>query len=100
MRKDYVLYTKIPNIVPLTAVATESAYYGNVNTTPQFARNVLMKLLSQTTESSVIYPVVIIKINNIKCCALSDTSSGGSYVSEAIIDLFKINPIIREHKAM
>ena len=45
--KDYVLTVQIPKIVPLTVVATESAYYANVNTTSQFARNVLMKLLSR-----------------------------------------------------
>ena len=38
---------QVPNIVPLTAVTIESAYYANINTTPQFERNVLMKLLSQ-----------------------------------------------------
>ena len=39
--------------VPLTAVATKSAYYTNVNTTPQFERNVLMKFLSQCSRFSI-----------------------------------------------
>ena len=47
MRKDYVLTGQLPNVVPLTTVATESAYYANVNTIPQIERNILMKLLSQ-----------------------------------------------------
>ena len=34
------------NIVLLTAIASESACYENVNTKPQFSRNILMKLLS------------------------------------------------------
>ena len=42
-----------------------------------------------STESSVIYPVAIIKGNCIKCRALLDTGSGNSYASEAIIDLLK-----------
>ena len=47
MRKDYVLTAQVSNIVSLTAVATEIAYYVNVNTAPQFVRNVLMKLPTQ-----------------------------------------------------
>ena len=35
MRKSYVLTAQLPNTVLLTAVATESACYANVNTTPQ-----------------------------------------------------------------
>ena len=57
MRKDYVLTAHALNIVPLTVVATESVYYANVNNTPQFARNVLMKRFEPTlgyVKSSVI----------------------------------------------
>ena len=39
-----------------------------------------------STESSVIYPVAIIKVN------------GSSFASEAIIDLLKINQIKNEYK--
>ena len=43
-----------------------------------------------STESNVIYPVAIIKVNGIKYRALLDTGSGSSYALEAIIDLLKI----------
>ena len=46
-----------------------------------------------STDSNVIYPVAIIKVNVIKCRVLLDTGSGSSYASEAINDLLKINPI-------
>ena len=53
-----------------------------------------------STESSVIYPVAIIKVNGIKCRALLDTGSGSSYASEAIIDFLKINLIRKEYKTI
>ena len=39
-----------------------------------------------STESSVIYSVLIIKVNDIKCLAILDTGSGSLYVSETIIN--------------
>ena len=48
-----------------------------------------------STESSVTYPVVIIKVNGIICRALLDTGCGSSYASEAIID-----PIRNEYKTI
>ena len=49
-------------------------------------------------ESSVIYPVAIIKVNGIKYRVLLDTGSGSSFASEAVIDLLKINQIKNEYK--
>ena len=46
------------------------------------------------------YPVTIIKVNDIKCRALVDTAYGSSYASEAIIDLLKINLIWKEYKTI
>ena len=43
-------------------------------------------LMLASTESSVIYSVLIIKVNDIKCLAILDTGSGSSYVSETIIN--------------
>ena len=91
MTKGYVLTPQVPNIVPLTAVATESAYSAHVNTTSQFERNALMKVLSQilaSTKSIIIYPVAIIKVNGIKCRAVLNTSSGNSYTT-GILDILK-----------
>ena len=53
-----------------------------------------------STDSNVIYPVAIIKVNVIKCRVLLDTGSGSSYASEAIIDLLKINPIRKQYKTI
>ena len=55
---------------------------------------------SEPTESSVVYPVAVTKVNGIKCCTLLDTGSGSSYASEAIIDLLKINTIRKEYKTI
>ena len=49
--------------------------------------------LLASTESSVIYTVVIIKVGGIKCHVLLDIGSRTSYSSEAIIDFLKINPV-------
>ena len=51
-----------------------------------------------TTEVNVTYPVVIIKINGVKCRVLLDTGPGSSYISESFIDLLKINPVRKEYK--
>ena len=53
-----------------------------------------------TTETNVTYPVVIIKVNGVKCRALLDTGSGSSYISESFIDLLKINPVRKEYKTI
>ena len=50
------------------------------------------------TEGSVIYPVVVVKVNNILCRALLDTSAGSSYVSLAVLGKFNLRPIRRETK--
>ena len=49
-----------------------------------------------TTETNLIYPVAIIKVNGVKCRALLDTGSISSYISESFIDLLKINPVKKE----
>ena len=58
------------------------------------------ELVLASAESSVIYPVVIIIVNSIKCRALLETGSGSFYASEAIIDLLKINPIRKEYRTI
>ena len=51
--------------------------------------DVTSEIMLTSIEWSVIYPVVTIKVNGMKCRA----HSGSSYGSEAIIDLLKLNPI-------
>ena len=41
---------------------------------------------------SVCYPVVVVEINGVKCCALLDTGAGSSYASSALINQLKIKP--------
>ena len=53
-----------------------------------------------TTETNVTYPVVIIKVNGVKCRALLDKDSGSSYISESFINVLKINPVRKEYKAI
>ena len=50
-----------------------------------------------TTENNVIYPIVIVKINWVKCRALLHRGSGSSYASEGLLDYLKINPTTKEN---
>ena len=57
-------------------------------------------LLLTTNSDRVIYPVVLAKINGVKCRALLDTASGSSYASETLINKLKINPVRNETKTI
>ena len=46
----------------------------------------------------VIYAVVLVEVNGIKCRALLDTGAGSSYVSSAILDHLRIRPLREEFK--
>ena len=46
----------------------------------------------------VIYPVVVVDVNGVKCRALLDTGAGSSYASSAILDHLGIRPIREEFK--
>ena len=50
------------------------------------------------TEGSVIYPVVVVKANNILCRALLDTGAGSSYASSALLGKLNLRPTRRETK--
>ena len=56
--------------------------------------------LLTTTKNNVIFPVAIIKMNGVKCCALLDMRSGSSYVSEGFLDYLEINQIRKEIKTI
>ena len=47
---------------------------------------------------SVCYPVVVVEIKGIKCCALLDTGAGSSYASSALINKLKIKPMKVERR--
>jgi len=46
----------------------------------------------------VIYPVVVVEVNGIKCRALLDTGAGSSNASSAILDHLRIRPLGEEFK--
>ena len=48
---------------------------------------------SSAGNSIVTYPVVIVKVNGVKCRALLDTGAGNSYASSGLIDLINSKPI-------
>ena len=50
------------------------------------------------TEGSIIYPIVVVKVNNILCRALLDTGAGSSYVFSALLGKLNLRPIRRETK--
>lgn len=51
-----------------------------------------------TSKGTVTYPVVIVKVGEVKCRALLDTGAGCSYASAALLDRLKKRPIRREPK--
>ena len=54
--------------------------------------------LTSSEESNVIYPVVVVLINGIKCRALLDSGAGSSYISSTIADSLRKLPISKETK--
>lgn len=46
-----------------------------------------MNVLLKTNSNACTYPLVIINIEVIKCCALVDIAAGNSYASSTIISL-------------
>lgn len=48
----------------------------------------------------VIYPVVVVEVNGIKCRALLDTGAGSSYASSAFLDHLRIRPLREEYQRL
>ena len=57
-----------------------------------------LKPMMVATEGSVIYPVVVVKVNNMFCRAFLDTGAGNSYASSALLGQLNLHPIWRETK--
>ena len=53
-------------------------------------------MLVATGDSAVTYPVVVVNVEGIKCCALLDTGAGSSYASAALLDRLRKRPISEE----
>ena len=56
------------------------------------------QLLCSTQSKAVTYPVVIVKINGVKCRALIDTGAGSCYASSTLINRIGIKPKRRESR--
>ena len=51
-----------------------------------------------TSSCSVTYPVVLIEIEGVKCCAIIDTGAGASYTSSTLINHINKKTIQTEAK--
>ncbi len=56
------------------------------------------QMLVAAGKSSVIYPVVVVLVDGIKCRALLDSGSGSSYASSSLVEKLKKRPARTEHK--
>ena len=45
------------------------------------------------SETDVIYPTIVVKVNGVKCRALLDTASGSDYASSALIKTAKLEKV-------
>ena len=50
------------------------------------------------SETDVIYPTIVVKVNGVKCRALLDTASGSDYASSALIKTAKLEKVDTKHK--
>ena len=51
-----------------------------------------------TGSKAIIYPVVVVKVNDVLCRSLLDTGAGSSYISAKLVDLLKIKAKAREYR--
>ena len=56
------------------------------------------QVLLATGEQRVIYPIVIVTINGVKCRALLDTGAGSSYISEKLVSLLGKRPVLKQNR--
>ena len=56
------------------------------------------QMLVTTGEGAVIYPVVVVKVDGIKCRALLDTGAGSSYISATLSEKLSKKPARREYR--
>ena len=51
---------------------------------------------TSAVKTAVIHPVVIVKVQGVKCCALLDTGVHSSCASAVLLDLLRVHPYQRE----
>ena len=54
--------------------------------------------MMMVTQSLVIHPLVVVKVNNMMCRALLDTGAGSYYASATLLHQLKLKPIKKETK--
>ena len=58
------------------------------------------KAYCQPNVKNVVYPVVVVKVEGVKCRAVLDTGSGNTYASTTLIDLIGKKPVRQEFKTI
>jgi len=53
-------------------------------------------IATSTGKTAVTHPVVVVKVQGVKCRALLDTAAGTSYASAALLNLLQVRPYQRE----
>ena len=56
------------------------------------------QIMLATAKGRVIYPVVVVMVDGVKCRALLDTGAGSSYISAGLVDLLGKKPDKTEYK--
>ena len=87
MRKGYVLTAAEWNIEQLSVAVKEPAKHVKINIILCFVQSSTMMVAS---EGSVIYHVVVVKVNNITYRALLDTGAGSFYASSSLLQKMNI----------
>ena len=64
----------------------------------QGMQQIMLATSTEVAKETVTYPVVVVKVNGIKCRALLDTGAGSSYASSTLVDLIGKKPLRVEHK--
>jgi uncharacterized protein YoxC len=65
---------------------------------PEAGKNGGEPIYVATGTGKVVYPVVVVRINGIKCRALLDTGAGSSYASSVLLEKINSQPVRRENK--
>ena len=56
------------------------------------------KVLMTNHSSEGVFPVLVIKVNGVKCRALIDSGSGSSYISAKLVNILKVKPVSTQTK--
>lgn len=56
--------------------------------------------MCSSSSGSVVFPILVVKVNGVKCRALVDNCSGSSYASSTLIELMKIKPVRKESRSI